>query len=195
MRHAIPPVRASFCGRAAYRAGQFRRRLFPRVSSTERAAAAAVLAPAALALFDALSPGDQCHALCVLRLLRAAGPAEDALERAALLHDCGKAGGGLTLAVRVAVVLLGALPPGRRWLARLAESTDHGLASPIPVHGLRRAFYVHGHHAAIGAERCSAAGVDDLTVALVRHHDTPPAQAPEALRSLLLRLQAADDRC
>lgn len=190
MSEPLPPARTGLVARAAYRAGQFRRRLWPRVSPAERAAAAALLAPPALALFDALSAGDQRHALCVLALLRAGGAVEPALARAALLHDAGKAGGGLTLPVRVAVVLLGASAPGRRWRDRLAQAGQQGQPA-----GWRRALYVHRHHAAIGAERCRAAGLDEATVSLVRLHDSPPAQAPAALRPLLVRLQAADDRC
>ena len=185
MSDPTPPARTGFWGRAAYRIGQFGRRLWPRVSPADRATAAAVLTPAGMGLFLALSAGDQRHALCVLRQLRAEEPVEDALAQAALLHDAGKAGGGLTLPVRAAVVLLGATAPGRRWLERLGS----------PLSRWRRPFYVHGQHASIGADRCRAAGLDEITVALVRLHDTPPRQAPESLRPLLIRLQAADDRC
>lgn len=151
--------------------------------SPDLALAQRFLSPRAWDLFVRLSPGDQAHALCVLRRLMAMGEVSPWLAEAALLHDVGKTCAHLTLAHRTARVLLKRAPGFSRW----AGAGDEGW---------RRSFYVQEHHARLGAAMCEAAGCDPRTVALVRWHEAPPDALPEPdLREALVRLQAADDAC
>jgi hypothetical protein len=128
--------------------------------------------------------GDQQHGLCVLQALRQSDHVAPELVQAALLHDVGKASGGLSLPYRVAIVLLEAFFP--RWLVTLS-------ARP---YGFGRPFYVHRHHAELGAALCEQAGCPGATVHLVRFHkgEIPP-ETDEYTRNLLKALRAADDRC
>jgi hypothetical protein len=172
-------------GRASYRVRQFARRLIAWLRPPDLAPVADVLPDQARALFAAMPPGDQQHGLCVLACLReqSAVPAE--LAQAALLHDVGKAGGGLSLPYRTAIVLLGAVRPV--WLARISSS---------PRRRLMRPFYVHRHHAQIGAALCQEAGCPGETVQLVRlHEETPPVSLDHRTHEMLAALIAADDRC
>lgn len=170
--------------RWCYRLMQFVTRARPRVTPLDLATARQVLPDSAYHLFEEMPPGDQQHALCVLRALRRAGaPLE--VEPAALLHDVGKARGRLTLGRRTLIILLEDL--GNNWLYRLA--------SPDPT-GWRYPFYVHLHHAEMGASRCEEAGCSRLTVALVRQHEGPPGAANDpTLRDLLVKLKKADNEC
>jgi hypothetical protein len=77
--------------------------------------------------------------------------------RAALLHDIGKSGRGVTLPARVLWVLLGRAAPGLR--AALARRGGGWAAL--------------ADHAAVGASRLRAAGVDQRIVALVAGHPLP----------------------
>ncbi len=172
--------------RVGYRLRQFWRRLWARDAAGAREVAWQVLSPAAYALFCALDPGDQLHAWDVWRLLQREGQPSPALAQAALLHDVGKAGAGLTLAHRAVIVLLRKVHPAAlQWLARPQPGT------------WRYPFYVQLHHAELGAAACAQAGCSPATVALVRHHED---HAPDVLsgtpwREDLLALQAADEAC
>jgi len=143
-----------------YRVGQFLGRLGARPTDEDLRLASEVLPPKALALFRTMAPGDQRHSLRVLRRLRGEGHCGPILEQAALLHDVGKAGAGLTLAHRSLTVIL----------ERVAPAFLQRLAGPAP-RGWRRPFHAHLHHAEIGAARVAEAGCDPLVVALVRYHD------------------------
>jgi len=145
-----------------------------------------VLPAAAYALFRAMTAGDQLHALGVLRLLRQRGNPSPALEQAALLHDVGKAGGGLTLAYRAVIVLLKSLHPSL--LERLARAEPGSWRYP---------FEVQLRHAERGAAQCEQAGCSPLTVALVRHHEDRALDelGQVAWRDDLIALQKADDAC
>lgn len=140
------------------------------------------LSAEAFELFCTMSAADQGHALAVLRVLRGEGPVSPDLSAAALLHDVGKADGGLTLPYRTAIVLLETFWPHA--LERLCVGAEGTW---------RRPFAADANHAATGAERCLAAGCSKRAVALVRYHDTPPRAAPDDLRADLERLQRADD--
>ena len=170
--------------RWGYRLMQFVMRARPRLTPLDLDTARDVLPGSAYDLFEQMPPGDQVHALCVLRALRRDGTPSE-LEPAALLHDVGKAHGRLTLGRRTLIILLEDL--GHNWLERLA--------SPDPT-GWRYPFYVHLHHAEMGAEKCQEAGCSQLTVALVRHHEgLPEAADGPGLRELLVKLKKADDEC
>ena len=166
-----------------YRAGQFLRRLRARPTAEDLRTAREVLPRGALGLFSAMPPGDQLHGLAVLHLLCARGPCGPALAQAALLHDVGKAGFGLTLAHRSLAVVLERWGPGL--LRRIAATPS----------GWRRPFHAHLHHAEIGARRAAEAGCDALAVALIRYHDAPdgwPGAARDELAALDA-LQQADE--
>ena len=122
-------------------------------------------------LFYDQSAADQRHALQVAHLLLARGHSDRLLIRAALLHDVGKSGRGVGLFHRVAWVLAGRV--SRRlqpWLAQMG--------------GGWRAL---ADHAAVGASRLRAAGVEARLVALVAARPLPGDEPRLAL------LHAADD--
>ncbi len=153
-----------------------------RPGAADDPAALGVLIDGERALWHRMGRGDRAHALRVWRALRADPRLPREVAAAALLHDVGKAGSGLTLAHRAAIILLGALRP--TWLVQL-ECSEAGWREP---------FSRQAHHAERGAVLCSAAGSHPTTVALVRWHGTlaPPELAP-ALLPWLAALQQADD--
>ncbi len=162
-------------GGAAHRARQFFDAL--RVGGDEAldlGEALVLLNPRQQALFLGQAPRDRRHALeCYARLR----DGEEALRRAALLHDVAK--GDVRIYERVLFVLLSA--GSSRWLGRLAA--DDG------AHW-RRSLSAMLYHAERGAELARGAGAHPETVRLIRMHHEPPAHGDEALR----RLREADDR-
>lgn len=172
--------------RWGYRWRQGWMRLRARRDAIDLATARRVLSGESYRLFAAMPLGDQLHALAVLAVIERSGAPGETLAQAALLHDVGKAGGGLTLAHRTLIILLAWLRP--RWLARLGAE-----AAPR----WRRPFYVHRHHAELGAERCAAAGCASEVVALVRHHGdaAAPLAFSATLRAAWHALHEADEQC
>ncbi len=160
--------------RPAYRVRQFRDHLWARVSDDERAAAHAVLPPAAAMVFDGMPVADQRHALDVMARLRAEGLTDPDLLRAALLHDAGK-GSRLRLWHRVVVVLVEAVAPSRL----------EGLGSEDPA-SCRYPFHLHLHHEALSAQAALAAGCGPRVAAFI----TGTADAADA--QLTAALTAAD---
>lgn len=167
---------------AGYRLRQFWLATTARISAGERQAARRLLGPAASDLFERMPRADQRHGLDVMQALAAAGEREPAVLAAALLHDAGKAGAGLTVWHRTAIVLL-----GRWWPAGLAR-----LAAPA---GWRRPFWAHLRHAELGAQAAEAAGCAELTVWLIRHHHAAAGEELDAgRRALLLTFQRQDGK-
>lgn len=168
-----------------YRIRQVLMRLGARRGAGERDDLERVLSASALRLFEQMPPGDQAHALCVWHTVHACGSVTLELEQAALLHDVGKAGGGLTLAHRTLIVLLEHLAPTLlvRWAAAALGSW-------------RYPFYVHREHGELGARRCEQVGCSSRVVALVRYHGAPSFEDLEPmLRRDLEILAEADNRC
>jgi len=186
---ASPARTAGWWRRARYRVGQFWSGLLAGVQAVDETPAAALLAPAALALFHRMPLDAQRHSLRVLQTLEAEAPVPVDLAVAALLHDVGKvaareAGAYLGLWLRGPMVLTEAVAPGL--LTRLAAAQ--------PSRSLRYAIYVQLHHPEIGAAWARAVGASDLTCWLIAEHQTRVERADTPEAALLVRLQAADDQ-
>lgn len=167
MRTVIHRVRQFF---AAVTAGE--------LTQSDRALIGSYLTPAQQALFRRMSENDQRHALTVARALLDKGWSDRDLIQAALLHDVGKANGGLHVAYRVVIVLLQALwPAALEWLASIDR-------------GWRRPFYIHQHHPQIGAKLATQAGVSSRGVELILRHQSPADGHAED--RTLTALKAAD---
>ena len=157
------------------RVWQFFRAVLARVSPGEHTIVRDALSPAQAALFWRMARCDQRHGLDVYHALREHGWRDQALLVAALLHDVGKAAARMTIAHRVAVVLIERARPG--WLARWAKE-GRGWVAP---------FVAHVQHAQIGAAWAQAAGSSADVVTLIREHHV---DAPQDKR--LVALQEAD---
>ncbi len=154
--------------RPFYRVGQFLKAFRRPDAAALRAVAAEHLSAKQLALFDALSPYDQQHAVEVLERLRQEGGMEADLAQAALLHDAGKAFARTRLWHRVAHVL--------------APERDS------------RLLRAYARHAEIGAELAEQAGTSPVAVALIREHHRKVRGAPRTpFEAMLAALQKADE--
>lgn len=160
---------------ARYRVYQVWRSLAARpLDAEDHALIARVLPDGGQRLFFTMTRNDQRHSLTVYRALLARGCADEEMLAAALLHDSGKGGGRVPFLVRPPVTILRAYAPwALAWLAR----------APRPW--FRRPFYYAAHHAAIGADLASAAGLSSRVVTLIRLHHDPTGPAAE--------LHAVDD--
>ena len=164
-----------FLARARYRSRQFIDALRAEVGEADRARVARHLSPQQQRLFYAMALRDQRHGLDVLYNLERRGHDDDALLRAALLHDVGK--GAIRLWQRVAFVLFKAASP--RLLERVASEDG----APW-----RRAMWRSLHHAELGAALAEASGAPAETVRLIRMHKERGSGDP-----LLGLLQRADE--
>lgn len=148
---------------ALYRAGQFFRGLVVQVRADEMASVEAWLSAGEKTIFERMPRRDRRHSLDVLYTLRDAGYNDSVLLKAALLHDAGKSDPRLTLAHRVAVVLLSRWAPGllERW-ARDGR-------------GWKAGFAVHLNHPEAAARMAEEAGSEPEVVELIRNHQAHPA--------------------
>lgn len=156
----LPPPLRRVRARVRYRGGQFFRGFRTGFTTEELAAVRALLSPVELRLFLAMEPRDRRHSYDVLRWLEVtAGSQEpsDTLRKAALLHDVGK--GRLGVWDRVAFVLVEAASP------RLVDV----LGAPGGSRW-RTALWRLRHHARLGADALSQAGIDARVIELVASH-------------------------
>jgi hypothetical protein len=142
----------------ASRTRQFRANLRANVAPSERAALAAWISPAQLALFDSMHVADRRHGLDVVASLRAEGATDPDVLVAGLLHDAGKEDTGVW--PRVAYTL-GSRYGGWVW----------DVATWLP--GFRPALERLRTHAETSAALAIAAGCSARTVALIRDQDAP----------------------
>ena len=123
-------------------------------------------------LYLRMDARDREHAVRVTQgLLQRHPDASDALVRAALLHDVGKA-----------------VRPYRVWERILTHVyAPPGIPAEPRLEGLRGAQQVRVHHASYGAAMIRRAGAGDEVARIVEEHDAPDA-GPEARK-----LQEVDD--
>jgi hypothetical protein len=175
--------------RLFYRAHQFWLALSAKPDPAGLEAARGVLTLVQMALFIAMPPSEQRHALKVLQKLLRQGESHPDLLVAALLHDVGKQRHPLHLLERVVIVLGQKLFPqkARHW----------GAEPPDGLHSLpawQRPFVVAAQHPAWGAQMACEAGVSRLGQALIRRHQEQAGGDSRTLEDILLsKLQAVDD--
>ncbi len=175
--------------RWAYRARQFFTALAGRVRKDEMAEARQVLGDGLFAVFAIMPRQYMRHALNVYRRASDAGCEDLDVLQAALLHDSGKydpaSGRYVTVGHRVAVVLLGGVPVGRRLLAAVSRRRGaRGLGGWILY-----PFYLSRYHARLGAELAARRGASDEVIRLIERHQDDGGEDDK-----LRVLQAADDR-
>lgn len=176
--------------RILYRLHQFWRTITANTASPALEQVQGLLNPEQKALFTQLQPGEQVHAMEMVRMLIEQGEQQPDLLVAALLHDVGKLRYRLHPIERTMVVLVGAVMPeqARRW----------GSLPPIgweDVPRWRKVFVVAEQHAEWGAELARQVGVSPLTETLIRFHQHP--QSPStggAETSLLHKLWVVDNQ-
>jgi hypothetical protein len=155
-------------------------------------AAAAVLTPRLLTVFERMSRSEQVHGIRVMRALQADGHDDPDLLTAALLHDAGKSRCRLTLPERVLIVLAEAIVPKRVWQWGEVSPEEDPCAGA--KYGWRRPFVVKRQHPDWSAEKMLAAGASPLSVALAcRHQEKFDSEPSTHEDHLLLLLQEADD--
>lgn len=173
----------------AGRVRQFARALTERMTAEDWRHVKAILPAAALPLFRAMHPADQCHVLHVARTAEKMAEREGLsreertiLARCALLHDVGRVKGDLDIMGKVfAVLVMHGLPAvGRRMMRKDAQRLWQK-----PGHAL----YVYRHHPAIGAAKLRAIGLTKEAAIIAQHHEPPSLFDPPVLRLL----KAADE--
>ncbi len=147
-----------------------------------------VLSPTLYPIFAAMPAQYRRHALTVYRRVVDSGCDNSHVLQAALLHDAGKydpaTGRYVTLAHRVAIVLLKATPAGKRLLGKLARPSTRG-----PLGYILYPFYLSRHHAVIGAHLAAQHGAaQEVAELIAQHHRHDHARAG------LAALQAADEQ-
>ncbi len=161
MKHSVATV--------LYRLGQGYQQLgfVSPLSDEERQEVAGQLPPAALPLFESMSPADQRHSLRVFRGLQRRGWTDRDILAAALLHDVGKAGGRVPFWTRPAVVI------GKRCAPRLLTRLTIYPVERKRLARWRRALSYAWWHAEVGADLAAGAGLSERAVRYIRLHHRP----------------------
>ena len=161
---------AEWWGNAAWRTLMA---LFPKLAQPDDSFAQRLLPTPEYRLYRQMDVRDRAHACTVARRLSAHYPdASDALRRAALLHDVGKAGYMYRPLYRILVALY----------------TPRRVPVAPRLPGLRGAWQLRRYHDRYGAEAILAAGGDARVAELVARHHRPGGDAEAA------RLQEIDAR-
>lgn len=147
--------------RIRYRVWQFWRVLWERPEGSGLETARQHLSPQLFQLFEKMHPAEQAHALRVFFAIREQGYVDPDLMVAALLHDLGKSRLFLFPWERALIVLANAFLP--------EKAREWGRGSPS---GWRKAFVVAAQHAAWGAQMAAAQGASELSIKLIREHQT-----------------------
>lgn len=160
---------------------QFLRGLFARLNKNDYTFIADYLTQKELDLFKSMTRYDRKHAVDVARFL-AGRQAGQALIRAGLLHDIGKANcPELTLLRRSVCVIIEKWQPAEADL--LARKGKGKLATALDV---------HQNHAELGAKILEELAADPYVVTLVRYHQS--GREPAEAEHDIAMLRAADER-
>ena len=131
-----------------------------------------------------MSPADQAHSLRVCLALIDQGQTDPDLLAAALLHDIGKSMAPPNVLERVLIVLANQIMPRQVFIWGQAEPR-----------GWKRAFVIAQQHPDWGADLVAENDGSELTVRLIRQHQTDPdAQHGVDFNHKLSLLRAADNR-
>jgi hypothetical protein len=164
-----------------YRLGQVKQQLgfVAPLTDSEYKEVTCWLPPAALALFQTMSPADQQHSLRVCRSLQERGCTESDLLAAALLHDVGKAQERVPFWTRPVIVIGKRCAPDL--LISLALPPEQCDEQQVPR--WRRSLSYAWWHADVGANLAAVAGLSERAVLYIRTHHQPqgPAAALHAV--------------
>lgn len=168
----------------SYRTRQFLRTLRDKPTDSQLRLIEAHLPLSLQGLFHRMSPSDQAHSLRVCQALLDQGHSDPDLLAAALLHDVGKSIEPPNVLERVLIVLANQIVP--------RQVLIWGQAKPS---GWKRAFVIARQHPEWGADLAAENGGSELTVRLIRQHqsDLSPQHGEDFNRKLAL-LRAADNR-
>jgi putative nucleotidyltransferase with HDIG domain len=168
---------------------QFWRTIFVKTNPLELERAMALLTPKQAGLFSQLQPGEQDHALVMVRKLTEQGETQPDLLVAAMLHDIGKLRYRLHPLERTIIVLAEAIMPRKahQWGNLPPDGWNE-------VPAWRRAFVVAEQHAEWGAQLAHQADVTSMTETLIREHHNPHlSSAGSAETSLQHKLWVVDN--
>ena len=159
------------------RTKQFFRALTAKISADDGKYISTHLDAAEQKLFFAMSIPDQFHSLQVAYTIERLVIEDkqdvdrEFLIRCALLHDCGRVRGDMSIAGKVFTVLI------TNFFPRLADKLE--------LNG-NRLIYIYRHHAEIGARKLQKINLYKEAKIIARHHSPPKPNDPKELK--LLRL-------
>lgn len=164
-------------GSALHRVEQFWRHSSGRIQPAETELARDLLGPVLYPVFMGLPRNERRHGFDVLATVdRLEARPDRLLRQAALLHDMGKAGAGISVLDRSQAVFLRAVSPRVFSLyLRLRPS-------------FARRYSLYRDHAEAGAQRLRELGATDLAAIVAEHHAARPKHP------LTARLRRADER-
>ncbi len=167
-----------------YRVRQFLQALTAQLDVTQSQSIADLLGPDLTPIFERLSRDEQYHAWCVWQDVLQSNADQD-LQQAALLHDCGKAEMPLTLLDRTWIVIGKTFFKSqlKRWAQEDVRTTRW-----------QRPFVCAALHPKWGADLAANANANAKVVWLIAHHQDAPHNIPAAYKADYSILVAADNR-